>query len=668
MSISDIMVVILGGEKMTLNAQQLKITEQTEGAKLVIAGPGTGKTTTVCHFLAKIISNGAPPDQILAVTFTVKAAREMKSRVYKLSGQDPHVDTIHAFALQVLRKYPPPGFTEDFTVLSQDDEFKLLKHAIVRCKLSTHPQEIREKMSIARNTRNRAVLDASLSGFYDSYMTELKRRNAMDFDAMLTWCLWTFENNPLALKDFSDKYKFLLVDEFQDTSKLQYDILRLLAQTWGNILCVGDYDQSIYSFRGADVSIILNMENDFPNLQTFYLEQNYRCTKTIVSAANALISKNVRRKPKPHWTENDQGEQILQKVFSTAAEEANFVAETIADLHARGADLGDFAVLYRVHTQGLEITKSLVDKGLSYKIIGDKDYFDLQEIKNLLYFFKLAANPNDQDLMAQGLRFLGRIGAQKPKQVMEQLLAELVVQGDPVEMLQIIMEGTGYIKFLEKNTSQSGILALDNVKEMESVLAGFRDKGLAEFLAFTDRAHGVAEQDAINLLSIHASKGLEFPTVFVIGLNEGTLPHFKAQDPDEVEEERRMLYVAISRASQQLFITYPQERLAHGKSKSLRKSRFIGELYLTRANNISYPKKDLEASGPILRYSLNSKEVLKAEAETQRKANPPGPWRDSSGNRWGVCQSCGEFTKDWWSFDGKTNKCKCNDCRYRING
>jgi len=643
-----------------LNPQQQKIVEDTQGIKLVVSGPGTGKTTTVTHYLAQILRSGkALPQQILAVTFTVKAAAEMRNRVRNLTGSTPDVSTIHAFALKVLREHPPKGFTKDFIVLRDEDA--LINKTMAKYSLKLNPQEVKEKMALARNTRNRSLLGPGLSEFYDLYMKALTQNNTLDFDALLSWCLWTFENNSSVLEQYSKQYHYLLVDEFQDTSTLQYELLKPLAQACGNMLCVGDYDQSIYGFRGADVNIMLNLATDFPKLKTYYLEENYRCTKAIVESANNLIQNNKQRLPKPHWSSRINGQPVFRRSFLNAEKEAEFVVNRIRSGKKDG-NWSDFAVLYRIHNLSAVIIKKLVHENIPYQVVGDKDYFDLQEIKNILFFFRLMANPNSEELNSETASFLRQLGIANPRQVLEDLLAQLFSLTDFVEIYHEILNSTGYLVHLERNQSQQGLQRLEDVKELESFLAGFKGSRLNEFVEFVDRAHTTKNRDAVNLVTIHSAKGMEFDTVFVVGVDDGTLPHFSARGREDTEEERRMLYVAITRAKNGLYVTYPKARVSQGKRYNLRPSRFLKEL--DSAEDLDVSKSKPPVFIPVALPNMKTTESLRAEAEAARTANPAGPWLDSSGNRWAVCMHCSTLTRDWWSLDGNTNICKCNNCKY----
>lgn len=644
---------------MELNREQQEIIAATEGVKLVVSGPGTGKTTTITHFLAKLLATGkARPEQILAVTFTNKAAREMRNRVKELTGVTPDVFTIHSFARRVLVSFPPPGYTSGFSML--ENETPLIKNLLKRTNPNMHPQEAKEIMTLARNSRDNALLTKhNLVQFYNLYMQQLKRSNMMDFDGLLTWCVSTFEKNPLALQEFSKKYRYLLVDEFQDTSRLQYALLLPLAKATGNLLCVGDYDQSIYSFRGADVNLILNLERDFPNLATHYLKENYRCTKKIVRAANALIVNNKKRLPKPHLTNRPQGEPITRKGFANVFQEAEYVAQEIATGKKTGTTWADFAVLYRVNNQNIPLAKILSEKSIPFQVVGDEDYFDLKEIKNILCFYKLILNPKDQEAQAEVLNVLGNLGHKRVN--LGEVVEALAKGKNLIGIYTAILEDTGMKLHLASNNSQAGLKALENVLELESILADFGDKGIEPFLEFTRIARSSDSDDAVNLLTIHKAKGLEFDTVFIIGVDEDMIPYYQNQSGEGLEEERRMFYVAITRAKNRVHLTYPRERQLQRKKAKTSPSRFLGELRLEQERFIPTSVANVRNVAAAVHHQPD----YKAEALSSRKANPQGPWRDSSGNRWGICKRCSQFTRDWWSLDGATNMCECNDCKFK---
>lgn len=640
----------------TLNQEQKQIVADTQGAKLVISGPGTGKTTTVTHFLAGLLDTGkAMPDQILAVTFTVKAAREMKTRVRELTGQMPDVSTIHSFARSVLCAYPPPGYNPDFVILDEKQEWRLIKGLLVRMELDMHPQTVREALSLARNTRDTSMLAKhNLTELYKAYMQELKARNAMDFDALLNWSVWTFENNSAALEYYCGKYRYILVDEFQDTSKLQYSLLLPLARATGNLLCVGDYDQSIYRFRGADVNLILNLEKDFPGLTTHYLKQNYRSTKRIVKAANNLIVNNRNRRPKSHLTQRPEGDMVIRKSCSDPNGEAEHVAkEILAARKCSDADWSDFAVLYRINSLSIPLTKVLTAQKIPYRIVGDQDYFDLPEIKNMLCFFRLIQEPDNPEVRRDATSVLHNLG--QARNSLAGIMDKLSVKQELEEIYNTILTETRMLAELKRNTSQQGLRALENVEALASVLVDFQGNGLKEFLEFTEQARSDTTNNAVNLLTIHKAKGLEFDTVFVIGVDDTMIPYYQSENMEEIEEERRMLYVAITRAKNTLHLTFPRKRPGKGKYFMTEPSRFLAELGLEE------PKQAKVITGNI---AALARPDYRAEAEDSRKANPQGPWKDSSGNRWGICKTCGTFTRDWWRLDGATNICDCNDCKY----
>jgi DNA helicase-2/ATP-dependent DNA helicase PcrA len=645
---------------VTLNQEQKRIVEDTEGVKLVISGPGTGKTTTVTHFLANLLAIGkARPEEILAVTFTVKAAREMRERVRVLTGEKPDVSTIHSFARRILCTFPPKGFTADFSIIDEKHESRLIRRLLAAAKLDTHPQAVKEFLTLARNTRDNSILENNkLTGLYNAYMQELKRNNAMDFDALLTWAAWTFENNPGAVEFYRDKYHYILVDEFQDTSQIQYALIRPLVAD--NLLCVGDFDQSIYGFRGADINLILNLEQDYSGLATHFLQENYRCTKTIVSAANALIANNKMRQPKPHLTNRPEGKGIICKPCADPYTEASYIAKEIqAAAQEDGKKWTSFAILYRNNILSVPIARALSNKKIPFQVVGDEDFFDLPEIKNILCFFRLLAQPDDLEAKGDAISVLSNLGVRDSRAKLPSLLEYLVRQGDLVSIYTAILEQTGMMKELERNTSQSGLKALENVKELENILTDMKNIKIEDLLHFTEEARSSDNENAVNLLTIHKAKGLEFDTVFIIGLDDDTLPYYLNQGREDIEEERRMLYVAITRAKNHLYLTYPRQKTVKDVKIRLSSSRFIRELKLEAK---SIPPVIVKGN---ISAAFQGRPDYLAEAEASRKANPQGPWRDSTGNRWGICKRCSKFTRDWGSFDGDTNMCECNDCRYK---
>lgn len=645
---------------LTLNQEQKRIVEDTEGVKLVISGPGTGKTTTITHFLANLLATDkARSEEILAVTFTVKAAREMRERVRVLTGEKPDVSTIHSFARRILCTFPPKGFTADFSIIDEKHEWRLIQQLLAAAKLDIHPQAVKELLTLARNTRDNSILERNkLTGLYNAYMQELKRNNSMDFDALLTWAAWTFENNPDALEFYRNKYNYILIDEFQDTSQIQYALLRPLVTD--NLLCVGDFDQSIYGFRGADVNIILHLEQDYSGLATHFLQENYRCTKTIVRAASVLIANNKKRQPKPHLTNRPEGKGIICKPCADPYAEAGYIAK---EIHGAAQDedvkWASFAVLYRNNILSVPIARALSKKKIPFQIVGDKDFFDLPEIKNILCFFRLLAQPDDQEAKGDAISVLSNLGVRASRAKLPSLLEYLVRQGDLVSIYTAILEQTGMMKELERNTSQSGLKALENVKELENILTDMRNKKPVDFLLVTEEARSSDNADAVNLLTIHKAKGLEFDTVFIIGLDDDTLPYFQNQNREAIEEERRLLYVALTRAKNRLYLTYPRQKTVKDVKIRLSPSRFIREL-----------KLEVKSTPPVIvkgniSAAFQGRPDYQAEAEASRKENPQGPWRDSTGNRWGICKRCSKFTRNWWSLDGDTNMCECNDCRYK---
>jgi len=568
-----------------LNPEQQNIVGSTEGIRLVVSGPGTGKTTTVTHFLVEIINQKkALPEEILAVTFTNKAADEMKKRVKEMTGENPYVSTIHYFAARVMREFPARGYRPEFTILDDKEQFRLIAGMTNRLGLEKHPHEVSEKLTLARNLRDWSILkQEGLEDFYQKYLNRLRQQQYIDFDGLLTWCLDTFNKNPEALRSFYHRFKYVLVDEFQDISPLQYAIIKLLVDEQGNLLCVGDFDQGIYSFRGADINIMLNLKQDFPTLNTYYLERNYRSTQKIVRAANQLIRYNVKREDKPHWTEREEGEDIEVKPFRNAGEEARYIASRIKKETKKGKNMGDFAVIYRINTLSQNLESTFSAEGIPYLVMGGPGFFQRAEIQDVLSFFKLIVDPADNFSIKRAESVLTKVNGGSLK--LSELINNLSSRPTLLEMYRVLMYMTGHLNYLKKDKSAIGERKADNVAYLEDVIEGFSKKSncLHEFLMFVEGTGPAREYyDSVKLLTIHSVKGLEFDTVFLVGATEDMLPHYRSTTPEELEEERRLFYVAVTRAKNRLLITYPESKKRRNNSRKERPSPFIDELGKTK--------------------------------------------------------------------------------------
>jgi len=639
-------------EEDVLNPEQKKVLENTEGVKMVVSGPGTGKTTTVTYFLSRIIKREkALPEEILAVTFTNKAAEEMKKRVEEMTGERPHVSTIHYFAARILREFPARGYSSDFYIVDDKEQFRLIARMSRELKLDKHPNEVMEKLTLARNLRDRNILlREGLEGFYHQYLAYLREQRSIDFDGLLTWCLDTLEKKPAALRSCQARFKYLLIDEFQDISPLQYVIIRLLAQGWGNLICVGDFDQGIYSFRGADINIMLNLKKDFPRLTTYYLERNYRSTQKIVRAANHLIRHNTRREDKPHWTERKEGEEIKIKSFQDARKEADFISSFIKSEVQRGKSYSDFGVIYRVNTLSQILESTFSGESIPYLVMGGPGYFQRAEVQDVLSFFKLAADHRDANAFNRAALVLARMqgssfrslkangdlmeAARKAKESyirqLPGIVQDLSSRSSLLEIYRLVLHYTGYLNFLKKDKSSAGEKKVDHVEYLEEVISGFSQKSncLGDFLDFVEKTGAASPyHDSVKLLTIHSAKGLEFNTVFLAGATENMLPHYRNQSPEEVEEERRLFYVAVTRAQNRLFITCPKVK-KQGKGSRQLSSPFIKELGLESDRNPSKDETSIRRGGMVYHQQFGKGEVLEVEnnhrGEKEIKVTFPG--------------------------------------------
>lgn len=590
-----------------LNIQQRKVIEINRPQILVVSGPGTGKTTVIVHYLAQIIQKGlASPQEILAVTFTKKAAGEMEERILAMVGKKPVVSTIHSFAAGVLRKFPPPGYPKDFTIIDEGKQFALTAELLNKEGIDFHPQYVLEQLALARNLREKTILRReNLLQFYNKYMEKLRNSNCIDYDGLLTWCLYVFNKHPQALAFYQQRFKYILVDEFQDISALQYQLILNLVQQKGNFLFVGDFDQSIYGWRGADINIMLDLEKNFPKLTTLYLEENYRSTASIIAMANRLIKNNTHRKDKPLWTKRPAGKEPVIKEYYDEYQEAADIIAKIKKESAQGKPLAHFAILYRVHVLSRPLEELLSQEQIPYQVIGGTGYFQHREIQDIIAFYRLILNPHDEEAFITIANMLFKLNKSKNRlsknqfnshglTLLEstQFAQEKYIRNIPNLILAIskqtslekiydkILTETQYLDYLAQDKSKRGEKRVENIEDLRSVLLTFDQKGkkISEFLEFIHNTRAGNDENSVKLLTIHAAKGLEFDTVFIVGTAQGQLPYYKYENAEGLEEERRLLYVALTRAKNNLQISYPLRKLAGGKRINLQPSQFITEL------------------------------------------------------------------------------------------
>jgi DNA helicase-2/ATP-dependent DNA helicase PcrA len=630
-----------------LNPQQREAVANTEGPLLILAGAGSGKTRVITHRIARIIRDlRVPPSAVLAVTFTNKAAEEMRSRVASLLegtelSSTPNVFTFHSFCVRLLRRAGDPlseirpGFKRNFTIYDADDQLALVKAAYRYAGLDEEFMKFRAAIAIISDAKSKkqspqdfyaASADprmSKLAVIYDEYEKALRNANALDFDDLLVESVRLLAHDEATREAYNRRLIYLMIDEYQDTNRVQYDLMRLLTRTHQNICVVGDEDQSIYSWRGADIRNILDFEHDYKNARTIRLEQNYRSTKRILEAAGAVVANNLERKGKTLWTEGGAGERITLYAGYDGENEALFIADSI-DKVLRQNPSDRVAVLYRTNSQSRQIEEALRRYGLKYVVIGGFSYYQRAEVKDAVAYLKLALSPQDSvsllrivnspargigkttveqieqyarthDLslwpalvrMIEEQQFPGR--AQAALAAFRAVIDDLrhAVEALPLhEALKYLLERTGYLPMLERENSPESLARVENLKELVNAAAEAveRGEGAVEFL---DHAALQADSDAldsqaqVSLMTLHNAKGLEFPVVFLAGLEEGLFPHSRSSDSAAMlEEERRLCYVGMTRAEKRLFLSWARSRRRFGGGAQERtmRSRFLAEI------------------------------------------------------------------------------------------
>ncbi len=574
-----------------LNPEQKKAACATEGPVLILAGAGSGKTRVLTYKVAYLISEKKiPPENILVLTFTNKASSEMVERIKKLVGDlptQPTMGTFHSFCARLLRREGkslglPPGFA----IYDESDALDAVKEAMGVLNIpiqKTSPHSVRATISGAKNELlssleypryARGFFQETVAKIYLEYQKILEKNHALDFDDLLLYVIKLFQNHPEILTKYQIQFRYILIDEYQDTNPAQYLISKYLAQRNKNICVVGDAAQSIYSFRGADFRNIVNFEKDYPNTRIFNLEQNYRSTQNILDTAHAIISKNKTHPILKLWTEKKSGEKIEVVETRDEIEEALFILSKV-----NGNNLSDFAILYRTNAQSRSLEEQFLKSGIPYKLIGGVSFYQRKEIKDVLSYLRLMQNPKD----SVSIKRAEKIGKGRLAKFME-LYTEISVNMDTystLDLLDLILQKTGYLDYLDDKTEE-GKGRVENVKELRSVAEEFPN--LTEFLqnvSLVEASDGRKSKtsDGVTLMTLHNAKGLEFPTVFMIGMEEGLFPHSRSMlDSGELEEERRLCYVGITRAKEKLFLTYTRQRLYFGTRSHNLVSRFLGDI------------------------------------------------------------------------------------------
>lgn len=591
-----------------LNSEQKQTVLHTDGPMIILAGAGSGKTRVLTYKVLYLIKEkGVDPFNILMVTFTNKAANEMKERILRISTMGtPTVATFHSLCAKILRiDGKHLGISSKFIIYDPQDQTDAVKDAMKKLSISIKDYKPSSILTIISQAKNELINHVSYQGLarghfqqvaaqvYPLYQAILKENNALDFDDLISKTIELFEKNPEVLGKYQDRFRYILIDEYQDTNHAQYYLAKLLARKWKNICVVGDFSQSIYSWRGADFRNLAKFTEDFQNVKTFSLSQNYRSTQKILDAATAVISKNTMHPILSLWTENPKGEQITLYESRNEQDEAAFIARTIVNwtLPAGRQELGkqdfrycDVAILYRTNAQSRVAEEVFLHYGIPYTLVGGTRFYERKEIKDVLSYLRILDNPKD----AISYKRLEKLGKGRLKKFLDfsRESGFRSAEQKTIAILDNVIKVTEYLSLYDER-DEDDRQRLENIKELRSVAIAFPD--LTQFLenvALVEQEHmpdhpknDTEKTDAVTLMTLHAAKGLEFPIVFMIGMEEGLFPHSRAlMDRDELEEERRLCYVGITRAQKKLFLTYARHRLFFGQKSSNLVSRFILDL------------------------------------------------------------------------------------------
>ncbi len=623
-----------------LNPQQRKAAETLDGPVLILAGAGSGKTRALTYRVANLISSGVEPWRILAITFTNKAAREMQERIVELTGdkaEDVWVSTFHAMCAKILRRdIEKLGYKRSFSIYDEDDQKSVLKNALKTLDIDEKAYTIRELKTKISDAKNRLLTPdewfkesardfrcQQIHDIFTEYEHRLHTANALDFDDLLMRTLELFADHPPVLASYQQRFSHVLVDEYQDTNFAQYQLVKLLTQKSRNLCVVGDDDQSIYSWRGADVRNILEFEKDFPDATVIKLEQNYRSTSNILDAANQVIQNNQSRKKKRLWTEAPAGELISLFCAGDEREEAAWICDRIQQLQLAGEKYSDIAVLYRTNAQSRVLEEMLMRAGIPYRVYGGLRFYDRKEIKDIIAYLRCIINPSDdislRRIINQPKRSIGEstirelllfaakqnvplysalmdvpetLSARPRKCVREfgELMSELVALHETMglsDFVALLVEKTGLRAQYERDLSDEAKTRIENMDEFLGAVREFElaadDPTLNNYLEnvalITDLDQAEASTKHVTLMTVHSAKGLEFHTVFIAGLEEGVFPSGRSmQEPGRLEEERRLCYVAITRAKENLYISYATQRMLYNQLNMNALSRFIDEI------------------------------------------------------------------------------------------
>lgn len=678
-----------------LNDKQREAALYTEGPLLILAGAGSGKTATMTHRIAHLIrDNGVSPYNILAVTFTNKAAGEMRDRVEGILGGSVNmwIMTFHAACLRILRRHADIlGYTNSFIVYDPVDTKAVVKkilkdRAIDEKKFPvgsllgaiSHAKEAEIGPDRYKNEYGGGYREEIIAGVYSEYQKTLKDNNAMDFDDLLWNAVKVFDRDEAILLEYQNRFRYIMVDEYQDTNKTQYKFVKMLAEGSGNICVVGDDDQCIYQWRGADISNILDFEKDFPGAKVIKLEQNYRSTGNILAAAHSVIENNTHRKSKKLWTDADDGSKIVYHRADNEKEEAYYVAQEINRLCTTDRKWNDFAVLYRTNAQSRNFEEALSARDIPYRVVGGVRYYDRKEIKDIVAYMRLVMNPADDLAMMRiinepkrGIGGTTQAKIAKTAEVMgtsvfetlcdadirnslsakaSQMTAEMIETlqhyHDEMDNLRVsdiydgLLNGTGYLKALEEKDNVEADGRIENLLEFKSVIYDYEEEGeltLSDFLErialLSDIDNHDENENAVTLMTMHSAKGLEFPMVFMPGMEDGLFPSMRDNTEQEMEEERRLCYVGMTRAKERLCLTSAELRMLYGKTNYTRESQFLRELdpHLIDGDGIYVKKKEVElgSSVPFDGYAreipakpFNAFSAAKKEVHAKEKRRP----------------------------------------------
>lgn len=615
----------------SLNDRQKEAVVNTDGPMLILAGAGSGKTKVLTTKVAYLIEEkNIDPNNILAITFTNKAAKEMKERIFKLEGNSAfyiQISTFHSFGLKILKENCELlGYEKNFTILDSDDSLSIIKKIMKELNIDANKYNPKAIKNVILNNKNEIIdpekyslyvntdFDEIALEVYRKYEKSLKINNAVDFDDLLILPLKLFNNNPGVLQKYQEKYKYVFIDEYQDTNEPQYILSKMISAKYKNITVVGDADQAIFTWRGANYKNILNFEKDYKDAKVVLLEENYRSTKTILNAANNVIKNNKVRKEKNLWTQNEEGSKITYYKAFDEKDESNYVVNEIKKLIEKGVNPKDICVLYRANAQSRTVEEAFLTSNISYNIVGSYAFYNRKEIKDLIAYLKLIYNNKDDVSLLRVINYPKRGIGNKAienlaikSNVLDKSLYEVIDSGKELdfknmieeikkeeshltltELIDMVLDKSGMKKSLEDEKSIEADIRLENLEEFKSIAKAMEiNEGIVSLEELLDKlalVSDVSEQkndneDKVTLMTMHAVKGLEYDYVFIVGVEEGLFPHSNSlESNDELEEERRLCYVAITRAKKKLYLINARSRILYGKVSSNVPSRFINEI------------------------------------------------------------------------------------------